>query len=53
MKTTSRLGMIAAPLLLAGCLGESVGEFPKQEKLCDFDAAREAVRVASAAHFPQ
>lgn len=53
MKTTSRLGMIAAPLLLAGCLGESVGEFPKQEKLCDFDAAREAVRAASAAHFPQ
>lgn len=53
MKTKMRLGMLAAPLLLAGCLGDSAGEFPKQEKLCNFDAAREAVRAASAAYFPQ
>lgn len=51
---TGKIALITAPLLLlAGCLGESVGEFPKQEQLCDFNSAREAVRAASAAHFPQ
>ena len=34
---------------LSGCLGDSVGEFPRQETICDFDSAREAAEDAAEA----
>lgn len=39
--------------LLGGCIGESVGEFPHQEVVCDFDASRELTRAVSSINFPE
>jgi hypothetical protein len=52
MKIITRLGILTMPLLLSACLGDSVGDFPKQETLCNFDEAREQLRAASAENFP-
>ncbi|AJD48636.1 hypothetical protein S7S_11120 [Isoalcanivorax pacificus W11-5] len=39
--------------LMSGCIGDTVGDFPHQEELCDFDSTRELARAASAVSFPQ
>lgn len=48
----NRLLLMFLPLVLTGCIAESVGEFPDQEEICGFDAARELTRAVSAASFP-
>lgn len=49
MKT--KITLLCAGVLSAG-LGHAAPSFPEQEKLCQFDAGREALRAASAANFP-
>jgi len=46
------LSAVALPVLLSGCIAESVGEFPDQEEICEADFSREFLRAVSAATFP-
>ena len=52
MKSSLSL-LIAAPLLLTGCVLELPGDFPDQAGICEQNTSLEGQRAASAAQFPQ